>query len=158
MSEAADITLLSYASSLSDEAKSCYLQKIGIIGGIDPFCTGTLGYLERSDDYPPVDACDLLSYLVLRTSFITTEQFVARKGLRHTINSCVAEVVTWKAVGKFVTTGTVRNNPQIECNLLVCLQVFHSQRLSDTLIIEQDGQVCCAHCNCMTGLGEVCTQ
>ena len=81
MSEAADITLSSYASSLSDEAKSHHLHKIGIIGGISPFCTSTLGYLERSDDCPPVDACDLLSYLVLRTSFITTEQFVARKGL-----------------------------------------------------------------------------
>ena len=80
MSEAADITLSSYASSLSDEVKSHYVHKIGIIGGISPFCTSTLGYLERSDDCPPVDVCDL-SYLVLRTSFITTEQFVARKGL-----------------------------------------------------------------------------
>ena len=65
-------------------------------------------------------------------------------------------------VKEFVTTGRVRNNPQIECNLSACLQVFHSQRLSDTPlkcgpIIEQDGQVCCAHCNCMAWLGEVCT-
>ena len=40
--------------------------------------------------------------------------------------------------------------------------MFHSQRLSDTplkcwLILQQDGEVCCAHCNCMAGLGEVCT-
>ena len=33
------------------------------------------------DDYPPVEDCDLVSYLVLRTSFISMDQFKARKGL-----------------------------------------------------------------------------
>ena len=88
------------------------LDKVRIIGRIDPFCTTTLGRLERSDDCPPVDACDLLSYLVLRTSFITTEQFVARKGheaYNQFVCGWVKEVVTYKAVGKIVTTGRVRN-------------------------------------------------
>ena len=45
---------------------------------------------------------------------------------------------------------------------MLLLQVFHSQRLNDTplkcwMIIEENGEVCCAHCNCMAGLGEVCT-
>ena len=40
--------------------------------------------------------------------------------------------------------------------------MLHSQRLNDTplkcwVIIEEDGKVCCAHCNCMAGLGETCT-
>ena len=38
----------------------------------------------------------------------------------------------------------------------------HSQRLNDTplscwIIIESSGEVCCAHCTCMAGLGETCT-
>lgn len=38
----------------------------------------------------------------------------------------------------------------------------HSQRLSETplscwIIIEESGEVSCAHCNCMAGLGETCT-
>ena len=37
------VALLSYAEALLDEAKSCYLDKIAIIGGIDPFCSGTFG-------------------------------------------------------------------------------------------------------------------
>ena len=37
MSEVGDITLSSYAGSLPDEARSRYLNKIGKIGGIDPF-------------------------------------------------------------------------------------------------------------------------
>lgn len=38
----------------------------------------------------------------------------------------------------------------------------HSQRLSDTplscwMVIEESGEIVCAHCNCMAGLGETCT-
>ena len=41
-------------------------------------------------------------------------------------------------------------------------QVSHSQRLIETplscwIIIERNGEVCWAHCNCMAGLGETCT-
>jgi len=40
--------------------------------------------------------------------------------------------------------------------------VRRSQKLSDTpyscwLVIEVDGVIVCAHCNCMAGLGETCT-
>ena len=43
------------------------------------------------------------------------------------------------------------------------MQVRHSQCFRETplscwIIIERDGQVCRAHCNCMAGLGETCTQ
>lgn len=39
---------------------------------------------------------------------------------------------------------------------------MHSQRLSDVplspwIIIQPDGKVLAAHCNCMAGLGEACT-
>jgi len=103
------VVLSSYAETLLDDAKSRYLEKISMIGGIDPFCPGTFG--EQTDDVPPVDACDLLSYLVLRTSFITTEQFSARKGLEaynQFVCGWVKEVVVRKVDTKFVTTGRVR--------------------------------------------------
>ena len=70
---------------------------------------GTFG--EQTDDVPPVDSCDLLSYLVLRTSFITTEQFRAWKGLEaynQFVCGWVKEVVVRKVDTKFVTTGRVR--------------------------------------------------
>ncbi len=42
------------------------------------------------------------------------------------------------------------------------VQVRHSQRsnatpLSCWIVYEKTGEVFCAHCNCMAGLGEVCT-
>jgi len=34
-----------------------------------------------ADGYPPVESIDTVSYLVLRTIFVTAEQLKARKGL-----------------------------------------------------------------------------
>ena len=67
-----------YTESLSEEAKTCYKEKLNIIDGFDPF-TGTAG--ELADRLPPVEAADIVSYLVLQTSFITAKQFKARKSL-----------------------------------------------------------------------------
>ena len=57
-----------YAKSLSEEAKTQYKEKQKIINGSDPF-TGTTG--ELADHSLPVEAADVVSYLVLQTSFIT---------------------------------------------------------------------------------------
>ena len=72
-------TVSSYTENLSEEAKRRYLDKIAIIDGTDPMCDGIFGKL--SDKTPPVDACDLLSYSVVQTSFVTAKQFKTRKGL-----------------------------------------------------------------------------
>ena len=29
--------------------------------------------------------------------------------------------------------------------------------LSCWVVVEENGEICCAHCNCMAGLGETCT-
>ena len=67
-----------YAENLSEEAKTCYKVKLNIIDGFDPF-TGTAG--ELADRSPPIEAADIVSYLVLQTSFITAKQFKAQKSL-----------------------------------------------------------------------------
>lgn len=70
--------LSAYARDLPLDAKARYLQKIFLISGLDPFKADGLGNLV--DDIPPIEACDLVSYLVLQTSFVTARQFKARKG------------------------------------------------------------------------------
>ena len=30
--------------------------------------------------------------------------------------------------------------------------------LSCWAVLEENGEICCAHCNCMAGLGETCTR
>ena len=60
---------------MNKEAKDRY-KKISLINGVDPFGKVTEG--EQFDGYPPVEDCDLVSYLVLQTSFISMK---ARKGL-----------------------------------------------------------------------------
>ena len=49
-----------------------------MVDGFDPFI-GTAG--ELADRSPPVEPADIVSYLVLQTSFITAKWFKARKSL-----------------------------------------------------------------------------
>ena len=53
---------------------------------------------------------------MLRASFITIEQFAARKGLEvynQFVCGWVKDLVTFKADEKFVTTGRVRNSASV---------------------------------------------
>ena len=89
--------LSSYADNLKPEAKDQYLCKISTIGGTDPFVTPVPG--EITDSVLPVEACDLVLYLVLQTSFIISAQFKARKGLEaynRFVSGWIKEVNTKK--------------------------------------------------------------
>ena len=100
--------LSSYVEGLPQEAKTKYLDKIAVINGIDPLADGVLG--EDISDTPSVGACDLVSYLVLQTSFITAKQFKARKGLEaynQFVCGWVKEISTCKVAEKYVNTGRV---------------------------------------------------
>ncbi len=67
-----------YLEGLPENAQGRYRSKLELIGGLDPF-TSPLG--EPVDLVPPVEACDLVAYLVLQTSYLTSKQFKARKSL-----------------------------------------------------------------------------
>jgi len=100
--------LSSYAENLPQKAKSRYLDKLAIIDGIDPMYDGMFG--EPSDKTPPVDACDLLSYLVVQTSFVNAKQFKVTKGLEaynQFICGWVKELSTCKVADKYVVSGWV---------------------------------------------------
>lgn len=82
---------------------------------------------------PPVKVLDLLSYLVLETSYYTNQQFKALKSLEafnQMVLGFVTSVVGTLIVGKYVLRAHVR----------------HSQQMNDPLvniwiITEQDGTV-----------------
>jgi len=88
----------SYISKLSAEAKTRYEEKIKLIGGLDPY-SSNLG--KEIGIIPPVDAADMLSYLVLQTSYLTSQQFKAR------ICGWVKDVQTWLISGKYLVKGKV---------------------------------------------------
>ena len=99
--------LSAYAENLSEEARTRYKEKLKVINGFDPF-TGTTG--ELADCSPPVEAADIVSYLVLQTSFMTAKQFKARRSLEaynQFVSGWVKEVCSQKVAGKFVITGQI---------------------------------------------------
>ena len=105
-----------YLQQLLPEAKSRYQDKIGVIFGIDPF---TLSRTQQGQSHnpaalpcslPPIDSTDLLSYLVLQTSYITTQQFKAHKSLEaynQFVSGWIREVRAWNIGDKCVITGKV---------------------------------------------------
>lgn len=88
--------LSEYAESLESWKERC-LQKISVIG-VDPASIPAEKFSPKC--LPPVEASDLLSYLVLETSFYTKKQFKAFKSL-EAFNQMVSGFVT-SVVGKVI--------------------------------------------------------
>ena len=140
------VLLSEYASSLDEHVKKRYSEKIGSIG-IDPWL------IPKAKLDPecllPLEAFDLLSYVVLDTSFYTNQQFKAYKSLQA-YNQMASGFI--KSV-----EGIIINDKYV-----ILGQVKHSQRMNDPLVKcwvigEKTGTVCSAHCTCMAGLGECCS-
>ena len=142
------VPLLSeYAKKLEGRVKRRYIEKIEVIG-IDP---ATLWNAKLDPEcLPPIEASDLLSYLVLDTSYYTAKQFKAYKSL-EAYNQMVSGFIT-SVQGKMITEKYV-----------VLAKVRHSQRMNDPpipiwIIASQEGTIISAHCmGCKAGLAETCS-
>ena len=126
--------LSEYAKALEGRVNERYLQKISAIG-VAPASIPTDQFSPEC--FSPVEISDLLSYLVLETSYYTNQQFQAFKSL-EAFNQIVLGFVT-SVVGKLIAGKD-----------LVRARVQHSQRMNDPwvniwIITEQDGTVLSAH-------------
>lgn len=140
------LVLSEYVNGLDNHVRCCYVQKIEVIG-IDPATLDTLHF--DPECLPPIEAGDLVSYLVLETSYYTLNQSKNFKSL-EAYNQAVSGFVTnvqGKVIGDvFVVIGKVRR----------------LQRMNDppikVWIITNKGVIASAHCfNCLVGLGELCS-
>ena len=103
-----------YTEKLNEEAKKRYLDQLGLICGVDPFLLisnpASLRSFTTPQCLPPVEASDLVSYLVLQTSFLTPKQLKAHKSLEaynQFVCGWVKDVRAWSLDGKSVVTGRV---------------------------------------------------
>ena len=133
----------SYTNSLDEAAKICYGEKISVVKGFDLLLGA---FASKGMVSSQVDAADLLTYLVLETSFITLQQMKARKSLEaynQFVSGWVKDVKSYGVEQKYVTVA----------------QLLHSQRFLTHcwIITEPGGEVLCTLWNCMAGLGKTCT-
>ena len=157
-SKSGEPSLSKYYSGLDDTAKKRYMEKLCLINNIDPYCRmesrskkSLPGTLEWTS-WPDILYADIYNYLILSPgmSHEKLKAFKSLDGYNQFINGWVSGVVV---------TVVPNTRPKI---YLFTSQVKHSQRLSDTplkvwVAVEENGEVLCAHCNCMAGLGEVCS-
>ena len=95
---------------MGEEAKKRYLEKLKLIAGQDPFklaSSPNCGAASRARDLPPVEASDIVSYLVLQTSVLTAKQFKVRKSLEaynQFVSGWVKDVCPWYINGRVVSS------------------------------------------------------
>ena len=100
-----------YVSKLPVDALERYKKKINLfLADVDPFLL--LEKKTHQSELPPVDASDLVSYLVLQTSYLTAKQFKSHKSLEaynQFVSGWVKEVVAWSVAetNKLLVTGRV---------------------------------------------------
>lgn len=139
--------LSDYSKALESHVRARFLQKISAIG-VDPASIPSDQF--SSECLPPIEVSDLLTYLVLETSYYTNQQFKAYKSL-EAFNQMVSGFVT-SVQGKIIAGKHV-----------VVAKVKHSQRMNDPLvniwlIADTDGTILSAHClGCKAGVSESCT-
>ena len=100
--------LSNYSENLPPDAKLCYMEKLELILGINPFCLSSVEH--QSSVLPPIDASDIASYLVLQTSFVTAKQFKAHKsmeGYNQFVYGWVKDIEVHGINGKSVITARV---------------------------------------------------
>ncbi|XP_066272266.1 uncharacterized protein [Branchiostoma lanceolatum] len=139
--------LSDYARSLAPHVRQRYQEKISAVG-IDPFLIQD-EQLD-ADRLPPMESLDLVSYLVLETSFYSQERFKAYKSLEaynYVVSGFVESVKGKRIDGKHVVVGKVK----------------HSQKWNDPCVLvwvitSPGGTILSAHCrDCLAGLGECCS-
>ena len=134
--------LSSYTNNLESHVREHHLKNISVVG-VDPAAIPSEQF--SSECLPPIEVSDLISYLVLETSYYTNKQFKAFKSL-DAYNQMVSGFVA-SVQGK-----------EIADKIVVVAKVRHSQRMNDSLvniwiIVEKDGTIISAHClGCKAGL------
>lgn len=145
--EKSSLVLSEYVKGLDNHVRCRYVEKIAVIG-IDPSTLDTSHF--DPECLPPIEAGDLVSYLVLETSYYTLNQFKNFKSLEaynQVVSGFVTSVQGRVIADMFVVIGKVRR----------------SQRMNDPpikvwIIANKEGVIASAHCfNCLAGLGESCS-
>ena len=111
-----------YTEKLDKAAKDRYQEKVGLISIIDPFLLGGIAKTHSAPPvvFPPVDASDMVSYLVLQTSFLTAQQYKSHKSLEaynQFVCGWVKDDRAWSLNGRIVVTGRV--------SLIHSIQFYH---------------------------------
>ena len=143
--------------SPSSDVKKRYQEKIDLAGlSEDPYCRleakgkgGNVVLSVEWTNWPDITWPDIYNYLIL-TPGVTHEQLKAYKsldGYNFFVNGKVSNIVVTEVQGttKYLFTALVKHSQALS---IPALKVW--------IVVISSGEVICAHCSCMAGVGEVC--
>ena len=137
---------ISYRDSLDTITKARYVDKLNEIDGKDPYEMEKAEWSADMSEWPEVTYPDIVHYLVYTQSAYTLAELKAYKSLQgynYFISEFVQDIGHALLNSKSVLLGKVKR--------------MNDSGLNPWLVIERDGSVVNAHCNCMAGIGEVCS-
>lgn len=151
-----------------DSAKRYIEKVVKFCGGRDPY---GLGLAECKESLPRnVSYYDIINYCIHKDSPFTLEMFRSYKSLeayKYYESGFVQSIVCTKIKENSIIIAKVGtliplNSMNIRCQYICLHQVKHSQRMNEKPLncwcaVDPTGIVLCGHCNCMAGLGEVCS-
>ncbi|XP_052780480.1 uncharacterized protein LOC128217384 [Mya arenaria] len=139
-----------YRETLSAIEKGRYLEKMKLIDNKDPYeATFVKGFSDDKSLLPTISYPDIVNYLIFTPSPYSKDDLKAYKSL----NCYVQAQCGWVSEVKAAVVGDRH---------VVIGKVLHSMHLKEKplnpwLISEKNGAILASHCDCMAGLGEVCT-
>ncbi|KAH3777905.1 hypothetical protein DPMN_179353 [Dreissena polymorpha] len=149
-SKKVDSLQLSYRETLEPVVRARYEEKLKNIGGTDPYelCVKT-SFSDEKKLLPSVTYPDIVNYLLFSPSPYTTDDLKSLKGL----DAYNQSMSGWVSNVRAVVIGSKH---------VIRSKVLHSMRIRDKplnpwSIVEPNGVIQASHCDCMAGLGEVCT-
>ena len=128
-------------SALSKEENSRYLEKISLIGGVDPYSLQKREHDGDVEMHPKITYPDIVNYLILTISAYTMDDLKNYKSL-NAYNQFVSGWIKEICIKSYENFGQV----------LLFGKVWHSQKLNEAplrprTICELNGKIRACHCN-----------
>ena len=92
-----------YSTTLDEEQKERYFDKLSIIGNTDPYCLKPESLSLDIKSSPDVTPSDVILYLVYQTSYYSMEQMLAYKSLEayNFFHSGHVNVIGWTKYNEY---------------------------------------------------------
>ena len=140
---------------LDEQGKKRYREKLKLIGPgcHDPYVTSSTVRNCEDSLFPPVQWPDIHNHLINAPSPYTRQELKAFKSLeayRYMTSGWVGDLrvfpATYDRAKVFGVTCHVRHSQSVSAS-----------PVKPWVALESSGEVICAHCSCMAGLGEACS-
>ncbi|KAK3107020.1 hypothetical protein FSP39_005317 [Pinctada imbricata] len=148
---------IDYVDGLDRASRERYNSKLKLINALDPCKLTTKDWGCEAEKFPEIAYPDIVNYLVYTQSAYTLDDLKVYKSLEsynQFVCGWVKDVLVKEINIKSVITGRHKiDNSENQKPKAYKIRIKEEPKI----IAERDGAILTGHCDCMAGLGEVCS-